>query len=113
MRAQSYLTFLTASTVSASTDHFKVFHNTLDPAVFGTVGGADLVNATGAGYVGAVTICIRFQGGKCMKISLLHRSLGPRFNSIKYFFGPLLGPFFGPFFSPFFEIAYCNSGHSK
>ena len=50
--------------VSANTEHFKVFYNTLDPAVFGTVGGAHLVNVTSGsdGDVEAVTICIRFQG---------------------------------------------------
>ena len=44
---------------------FRVFHNTLDPAVFGTAGGAHLVNATGLGDIGsqveALTICVRFQ----------------------------------------------------
>ena len=53
--------------VSANTEHFKVFHNTLDPAVFGTVGGAHLVNITGNGDVEAVTICIRFQGFTYLK----------------------------------------------
>ena len=40
---------------------FKVFHNTLDPSVFGTTGGLRL-NETGEGYVSAFTMCIRFQG---------------------------------------------------
>ena len=39
---------------------FKVFHNTHDPAVFGTVGGAHH-NATGEGYVDAFSVCARFQ----------------------------------------------------
>ena len=39
---------------------FKVFHNTFDPAVFGTTGGAHH-NATGEGFVDALTICNRFQ----------------------------------------------------
>ena len=39
---------------------FKVFHNTFDPAVFGTTGGAHH-NATGEGNVDALSICIRFQ----------------------------------------------------
>ena len=50
----------TVSSVSAA-QTFKVFHNTLDPAVFGTAGGAHLINATGSGYVDALTICVRFQ----------------------------------------------------
>ena len=62
MRTESYLIYLLASVVSANTEHFKVFHNTLDPAVFGTVGGAHLVNVTGDGDVEALTICLRFQG---------------------------------------------------
>ena len=63
MRTKFHLIIsLLVSMVSANTGHFKVFHNTLDPAVFGTVGGAHLVNATGNGDVEAVTICIRFQG---------------------------------------------------
>ena len=52
---------LVASLASAKT--FKVFHNTLDPSVFGTTGGAHLINATGDGHIEALTICIRFQGG--------------------------------------------------
>ena len=44
----------------AHANTFKVFHNTFDPAVFGTTGGAHL-NATGDGYVDALSICIRFQ----------------------------------------------------
>ena len=39
---------------------FKVFHNTFDPAVFGTTGGVHH-NATGEGNVDALSICIRFQ----------------------------------------------------
>ena len=44
----------------AHANTFKVFHNTFDPAVFGTTGGAHH-NATGDGYVDALSICIRFQ----------------------------------------------------
>ena len=44
----------------AHANTFKVFYNTFDPAVFGTTGGAHL-NATGDGYVDALSICIRFQ----------------------------------------------------
>ena len=40
---------------------FKVFHNTLDPSVFGQNGGA-ILNATGDGFVDALTLCVRFQG---------------------------------------------------
>ena len=40
---------------------FKVFHNTLDPSEFGTIGGLRL-NETGEGYVTAFTMCLRFQG---------------------------------------------------
>ena len=50
-----------AACVSAAGKTFKVFHNTLDPAVFGTAGGAHLINATGSGHVEALTICVRFQ----------------------------------------------------
>ena len=44
---------------------FKVFHNTLDPSVFGQNGGA-ILNATGDGFLDSLTLCIRFQG--CDKI---------------------------------------------
>ena len=44
----------------ASAKIFKVFHNTLDPAVFGTTGGAHH-NTTEDGKVDALSICIRFQ----------------------------------------------------
>ena len=57
--ASILLPVLAFSAVSAKT--FSVIHNTIDPAVFGTKGGATL-NATGDGYVDAFTICIRFQG---------------------------------------------------
>ena len=50
--------FLFASLASAK--NFSVIYNTVDPAVFGTKGGARL-NATGDGYVDALTMCIRFQ----------------------------------------------------
>ena len=55
---RSFLALLLVSLVHAKT--FKVFHNTFDPAVFGTTGGAHH-NATGDGYVDALTICNRFQ----------------------------------------------------
>ena len=45
---------------------FSVIHNTIDPAEFGSKGGARL-NASGDGYVNAFTICIRFQG-QCSKM---------------------------------------------
>ena len=51
---------LVASLASAKV--FKVFHNTFDPSVFGTTGGAHLVNATDDGLIEALTICVRFQG---------------------------------------------------
>ena len=46
----------------ASATKFKVFHNTLDPAIFGTKGGATL-KATAAGneHIEALTLCVRFQ----------------------------------------------------
>ena len=47
---------------------FKVFHNTLDPSVFGQNGGA-ILNATGDGFVDALTLCVRFQG--CDNIELM------------------------------------------
>ena len=57
--------FLNSALATGSGMNFRVFHNTLDPAVFGTAGGAHLVNATGAGGIGsqveALTICVRFQ----------------------------------------------------
>ena len=55
----------------ANAKTFKVFHNTLDPAVFGTTGGAHH-NATGDGIVDALSICIRFQ---VMSLKLLPSSL--------------------------------------
>ena len=55
---KGFLTLLLVELVNAKT--FKVFHNTFDPAVFGTTGGAHH-NATGDGYVDALSICIRFQ----------------------------------------------------
>ena len=58
MRINSLLPLIFATLVDAKT--FKVFHNTLDPAVFGTTGGAHH-NATGDGKVDALSICIRFQ----------------------------------------------------
>ena len=39
---------------------FKVFQNTLDLSDFGLISGA-ILNASGNGYVDAVTICMRFQ----------------------------------------------------
>ena len=42
---------------------FRVFHNTLDPSVFGQNGGA-ILNANGDGFVDAFTLCLRFQGRK-------------------------------------------------
>ena len=58
MRINSLLPLIFSTLVDAKT--FKVFHNTLDPAVFGTTGGAHH-NATGEGNVDALSICIRFQ----------------------------------------------------
>ena len=46
---------------------FKVFHNTLDPSEFGTIGGLRL-NETGDGYVTALTMCLRFQGQHSKKL---------------------------------------------
>ena len=39
---------------------FKVFQNTLDLSDFGLISGA-ILNASGSGYVDAVTVCMRFQ----------------------------------------------------
>ena len=52
---------------------FKVFHNTLDPSVFGQNGGA-ILNATGDGFVDALTLCVRFQGSDSSRshISIRH-----------------------------------------
>ena len=58
MRSSGLLLLLFVKMAHANT--FKVFHNTFDPAVFGTTGGAHH-NATGDGYVDALSICIRFQ----------------------------------------------------
>ena len=55
------LIFFLIAKMSSAARTFRVFHNTLDPAVFGTAGGAHLVNATGSGHVDALTICVRFQ----------------------------------------------------
>ena len=57
--------FFNPALAAGSGMKFRVFHNTLDPAVFGTAGGAHLVNATAAAGIGsqveALTICVRFQ----------------------------------------------------
>ena len=58
MRIAGLLPLLLVTLANAKT--FKVFHNTFDPAVFGTTGGAHH-NATGEGNVDALSICIRFQ----------------------------------------------------
>ena len=74
--AQAIMSFfwllpLLATLVHAKT--FKAFHNTFDPAVFGTTGGAHH-NATADGYVDASSICIRLQ--VCQhQWSVLHRPL--------------------------------------
>ena len=60
--------FLTLIFPFSSGRTFKVFHNTLDPSVFGTTGGLRL-NETGDGYVTALTMCIRFQGQNSKKLS--------------------------------------------
>ena len=52
------LPLIFATLVDAKT--FKVFHNTLDPAVFGTTGGAHH-NTTIDGKEDAISICVRFQ----------------------------------------------------
>ena len=59
----------TVSAAAVTGRTFRVFHNTLDPAVFGTAGGAHLVNATGSGFVDALTICVRFQVQRSMLMS--------------------------------------------
>ena len=58
MRIAGLLSLIFVNLAHAKT--FKVFHNTFDPAVFGTTGGAHH-NATGEGNVDALSICIRFQ----------------------------------------------------
>ena len=58
MRITGLLPLIFVTLVNAKT--FKVFHNTYDPAVFGTTGGAHH-NATGDGNVDDLSICIRFQ----------------------------------------------------
>ena len=55
---QGFLTLLLVQLANAKI--FKVFHNTFDPAVFGTKGGAHH-NGTGEGNVDALTVCNRFQ----------------------------------------------------
>ena len=69
MRAASLIFVTTALAMAmataASAKTFSVIHNTVDPAVFGTKGGAALnASETGddEGNVDAFTICIRFQG---------------------------------------------------
>ena len=58
MRSSGWLLLLFVTLAHAKA--FKVFHNTFDPAVFGTTGGAHH-NATGDGDVDALSICVRFQ----------------------------------------------------
>ena len=45
---------------AASAKPFRVIHNTVDPSVFGTKGGAAL-NASEEGAVKAFTFCMRYQ----------------------------------------------------
>ena len=55
---------LLTSPLAAAVKTFRVFHNTLDPDVFGTAGGAHLINASGlqaSTHVDALTVCVRFQ----------------------------------------------------
>ena len=60
-----------ALAAAASAKTFSVIHNTVDPAEFGTKGGAAL-NATATGdqdgHVDAFTMCVRFQGRNTKKI---------------------------------------------
>ena len=51
---------LLVSVASGQQGTFKVFKNTLDLSDFGLIGGA-ILNASGSGYVDAVTVCMRFQ----------------------------------------------------
>ena len=69
MRAASLIFVTTALAAAASAKTFSVIHNTVDPAVFGTKGGAALnASETGDdGNVDAFTICIRFQGRRGFK----------------------------------------------
>ena len=46
--------------VALASGTFKVFQNTLDLSDFGLISGA-ILNASGSGYVDAVTLCMRFQ----------------------------------------------------
>ena len=56
-----YITwFISLVSIASSQTIFKVFHNTLDPSVFGQNGGA-ILNASGDGFEDALTICLRFQ----------------------------------------------------
>ena len=63
-----FLFFLPLIIPLSTAKTFKVFHNTLDPSVFGTIGGLRL-NETGDGYVTALTMCLRFQGQYSKKLS--------------------------------------------
>ena len=61
---KSIALILPLTILSASASKFKVFHNTLDPAIFGTKGGATLKAteaAAGDEHVDALTLCVRFQ----------------------------------------------------
>ena len=61
MSARSaFVWFATLVSIAFCQSTFKVFHNTLDPTEFGKNGGA-ILNATGNGYVNALTLCLRFQ----------------------------------------------------
>ena len=53
---------------AASTNTFRVIHNDMDPAVFGTTGGARLIATAGEGHVDTLTICLRFQASQVKHI---------------------------------------------
>ena len=59
-RSALFVWFATLVSIAFCQSTFKVFHNTLDPTEFGKNGGA-ILNATGKGYVNALTLCLRFQ----------------------------------------------------
>ena len=72
MSARSpFVCFASLVSIAFCQPTFKVFHNTLDPTEFGKNGGA-ILNATGDGFVNALTLCLRFQG--CYQAYFLLRS---------------------------------------
>ena len=60
MGRHEFIIFPLLVSLASGQGTFTVFQNTLDQSDFGLISGA-ILNASGSGYVDAVTICMRFQ----------------------------------------------------